>query len=282
MPTVLAVVSDLHCGSTVALCPPQIELDDGGKYVASRFQAWIWGLWNAYWDEVERVRDEVGGELYALFNGDMTDGDHHGTTQILSGNPTAQAAVVDACMKVPLALKPDRMFFVRGTEAHVGKSASHEERIAKGLHKDGRPVEGDPDTGTASWWHLRMQVEGVRIDAAHHGRAGFRPWTERNASVLLAKEIFHRHAEEDARHGREPSFPHLALRSHYHRYSDSHDAAPTRVLQTAAWQLATAFVHRIGPETVADVGGHIVVVDDGKYEVRNIIQQPSRGAVWTR
>jgi hypothetical protein len=33
-----------------------------------------------------------------VFNGDLVEGAHHRTTQIISENPNAQAAVVTACM----------------------------------------------------------------------------------------------------------------------------------------------------------------------------------------
>ena len=44
-PLILRVTSDLHAGSTVALCPPKVQLDDGGKYEASKAQLWLWECW---------------------------------------------------------------------------------------------------------------------------------------------------------------------------------------------------------------------------------------------
>lgn len=274
MPTLLAVVSDTHCGSTVALCPPRIELDDGGFYQASNAQIWLWSLWESFWQEAQALRKKRKAKLYCVFNGDITEGAHHGTTQILSGNSTAQAAVVDACMAVPLSLKPDRLFFVRGTEAHVGKSACYEERIALGLKKDGRPVVSDPDSGTASWWRLRMEVEGVRFDFAHHGRVGTRPWTRINVTANLAAQIFYEHAKSG------DPYPHIAVRSHLHQHVDTHDAHPVRVIQTPAFQLATAFVHRIGAESLADIGGILILCENGEATVKNVISRPSRGELW--
>jgi hypothetical protein len=269
-----AITSDQHAGSTVALCPPSIDLDDGGRYEASAAQRWLWGLWLGYWEWIEQLREKYKAELYQEFNGDMTDGNHHGTTQILSGNSTVQAHVVDAVMRPPLALGLDRMFWVRGTEAHVGPSAAYEERIATGLQKDGRPVVGDPETGKASWWHLRAEVEGVRLDFAHHGRGFGRPWTKGTGVGTLAAQIFFEHCEAD-----EP-FPHLAIRSHYHKHSDSGNQYRTRVIQTPAWQLQTAYTHKVVPDSVADIGGIAVLCRDGQYEVFEYIHKPSRGAIW--
>ena len=40
--TVVALVSDLHCNSTTALCPPVVNLDDRGQYHAGPIQRAIW------------------------------------------------------------------------------------------------------------------------------------------------------------------------------------------------------------------------------------------------
>lgn len=274
-PIVLAHVSDLHAGGSTALCPDVIALDDGAEFHASKVQRWLFQCWQEYWARVDAKRRALNADLYAVFNGDLVEGAHHRTTQILSENPNAQAAVVNACMSVPLALKPDRVIVVRGTEAHVGQSASAEERIADGLRRDKRPVVGDPDTKTASWWHFRAELHGVRLDIAHHGRTGQREHTRGSAAVLHAHDIFLSHTKDGDPH------PHLCLRGHHHRFNDSYDAAPTRVVTSGAWQFATSHVHKVAADSMAGIGGLIVTVQDGAYEVEKVAFKPSRGPVWT-
>lgn len=273
-PVLLAVVGDTHCGGTTALCPPRVTLDDGGQYLASKAQSWLWQSWLDYWRQVDAARKKADATLYVVFNGDLVEGAHHGTTQILSGNPNAQAAVLNAAIAVPLALKPDKIFIVRGTEAHVGQSASAEERIADGLRRDKRPVVGDPDTETASWWHLRMDVNGVLIDIAHHGRTGHREHTRGNAANLHAHDILLSYLKTKDRP------PDLCLRAHYHRFNDSFDMCPVRVVTNGAFQLATGFVHKVAADTIADIGGLIVTCKDGAYTVEKIQFKPERGSVW--
>src|SRR5690554_3562020 len=94
-------VSDLHCGSTVAVCPPTLHLDDGGEYHASDAQRWLWQLWREFWERVERERDRDDADLYVVYNGDLVDGDHHNTPQIMSRNPVAQAMALSATLEVP-------------------------------------------------------------------------------------------------------------------------------------------------------------------------------------
>lgn len=273
-PVVLLVVSDLHCGSTVGLCPERIALDDGGEYLASKAQRWLWQCWESLLRRADALRSEHCAELYVVFNGDMVDGNHHGTTQILSGNPSAQAAVVDACIRPVLDLKPSRIWFLRGTDVHVGQSASAEERIASGLRKDKRPVVGDEDTGTASHWNVKMEIHGTRLDFAHHGRVGTRPWTKPNVTANLAAEIFYTHAAAGRPH------PHIAIRSHMHQCVDTHDQHPTRVIQTPAFQLATSFIHRIAAGSIADVGGVILTLNGPDVNVEKVVFKPEGPKTW--
>jgi len=274
-PLVLAITSDQHCGSTVALAPPVVHLDDGGKYEASKPQQWLWQRWNDYWKRVEQVRRAKKATLVQVYNGDLTEGDHHKTTQILSGNPTAQAVVVNEVLRVPLALKPDHIVGIRGTEAHVGPSGAFEERIFTGLRKDGWPVVRDENTGNSSHWHWTMEYQGVRLDIAHHGKFGSRPSTKMNTVVALAFDIFTRAAIEGRPH------PHLAVRSHMHQVGDTGDIYPTRLIQMPAWQLATAYIHRLNPGAIADVGGIIVTIDKGTIEVEKVIYHPEPNTPWT-
>lgn len=273
-PIVWAWNGDTHCGSTIALCPPKVPLDDGGSFSASPLQAWLWQCWEDSWGEVAELRRKLGALLYCGFNGDLVDGNHHGTVQIVTGNPNAQHVIWDETVKPVLALKPDKMFFIRGTEAHVGKSGSSEESIAAGLLKNKNGVVPDPTTGKASWWHFKGEVQGIRIDATHHGRTGLREHTRGGAQVLYAHDILLSHVKD----GDPP--PHLCIRSHYHRWNDSYDACPVRVIQLPAWQLASAFVKRIAADSMADIGSLVVIIRDGKYEIKKIDFRPSRGHVW--
>ena len=271
---VIAVTSDQHAGGTTAVCPPSIMLDDGGSYTASVAQRWLWEKWLDYWKQVEETRKAFNARLGMVFNGDMTDGNHHGTTQIASGNPSAQAVVVNELLRIPLALKPDFIAGIRGTEAHVGPSAAFEERIFTGLRKDGWPVVRNEETGTSSHWHWTMEHQGVRLDFAHHGRVGTRGWTKGNAVLAQAADIILTHAMTNR-----PA-PHLAVRSHMHQFVDSGSIYPTRLIQMPAFQLATAFIHRIAPGAIADVGGSISTIVDGELDVIPVVSHPDPTPTW--
>jgi hypothetical protein len=268
-PVIIAVTSDHHTGSTLGLCPPEgVRLDDDGTYHPSKAQKWTWDCWEDYWRTVKAKRE--GADLWCVYNGDLADGDHHNTPQIISRNPEPAAYISERVFGVPADLKPERQFVIRGTEVHVGPSGATEEAWARRMR-----AERNPETKTWSWWHLRFEVHGVRFDFQHHGRTGTRPWTRTSVVGALAAEIFYEHAASGNPH------PHLAIRSHRHVQADSYDAHPTRVIQTPAWQLKTAFAHKIAPESIADIGGIIVTVTpDGQYEVEKKLYRPSLPKTW--
>lgn len=272
-PVIISVVSDVHAGGTTALCPPVIRLDDGGEYHASKSQLWLMDCWRDYWRQIHAKRQALDAELYVVCNGDAVEGDHHKSSQIMSANPNAQAACWNAVWAVPLDLKPDRMVIIRGTAAHVGNSASAEERIADGLRRDKRPIISEPESGAASWWHWRPEIQNVRLDFTHHGRMGRLPRTRGSNLVLYAWDILDEHASN----GHPP--PHLAFRAHNHKRGDTGDACPVRVVATGAWQLGTEYVKKVAADSLADIGGAYVVIQDGEYEVRQIRYQPER-PIW--
>ena len=266
----IAVVSDLHCGSTVGLHPHEpTSLDNGALYVPSEAQLWMADRWEHYWN---RVADVAGaGPLHVIVNGDLVDGDHHGTVEIVSRHPNTQMDIAKACFQRVLALNPSSVAVVRGTEVHVGKSGSAEESFGKWLVAQGITVPKEQGTGNASHWHYQGIYGGVLVDAAHHGRIGSRPWTKVNATMGLAAQIVMEHAVRKER------APDLAIRSHYHQWVDTYDAFPTRVVQTPAWQLKTAYVHKVAAESLAEVGGAIVTIEDGEVlQIEKVVYPVAR------
>jgi len=270
-PALLVVTSDIHVGSTIGPCPPEgVRLDDEGKYLPSRAQRWIWDNWVDFWDTVAALRKKEKADLYCVFNGDLFEGSHHGTTQIVSNNPEPAAYLAGRVFGVPRDLKPTRLFIVRGTEAHVGPSGATEEAFARTIN-----AEQNPETKTWSWWHLQLELHGTLFDFQHHGRMGQRPWTRQNVVSNLAAQIFYERARRGLRH------PDIAFRSHFHQFQDTHDAHPVRVIQLPAWQLKTSHAHKVAADSLADIGGVTVLVNpNGQLEVIAKLYQPELPPVW--
>lgn len=274
MPITLAAVGDIHAGSTLALCPDEIQLDDGGIFLASPAQRWYWQNWCNYWQRVDAVRKD---QLWVLLNGDLVDGQVKHSSQVVSGNPNAQAQIFNAAIAIPRALKPDRIIIVRGTEAHTGNSGSAEERIADGLWRNGDPIVRNLETNTSSWWHWVSNpdaTEGVKLDVTHHGSIGKKEHTRGSQLVLYAHDIHLSYTKRDERP------PDIAIRSHNHKWADSFDAVKPRVLALGAWQAGTAHVHKVAPGAIADCGGAIIQINDGQYTIEKVRYEPVR-QLWT-
>lgn len=267
---VVAAVSDLHINSTVALCPPGVELDDGGHYSPSPFQQNLWRCWLDYWRAVLMTRERHGGRLYVIINGDAVDGDHHDTPQIITRNLTIQARMALMVLQ-PIARLADYLFIIRGTEVHTGKSGAWEEWLAEFLH-----AVPDDETGTHSWWWLPLEAGGVRFDVAHHpGTSSRRPWTKGGAANRLSAWLLNDYASM----GEKP--PQVALRGHNHTLEDSGLNHAIRTFCMPCWQLTTGFGHRIGGSgKLADIGGLIFTCADGRYDVDVRRYPPKRRGVW--
>lgn len=250
--TTLAIVADLHINSTVGLCTPVVNLDDGGTYHASRSQRWLHDCWLDY---CEKVKVSPGRKV-ALINGDVGELDtKRRSYQLVSPN---KSTIVKLCIDVlsPLIEQVEAVYVIRGTCAHTGKSAWLEETIANDI------TNNVPSSkSVASWWHLRAVVEGVRVDVAHHANMGGLPWTEKHAALRLAERTMWRYAITH----KQPA-PHLIIRSHNHRTADSYHNYETRAIFTPAWCLPTDYNFRAGHENdLADYGGMIITCQDGTY-----------------
>ena len=252
-PILLAVSSDQHTNSTLGLCPPVVQLDDGGTYKLSSPQRKLWREWLAFVDRAQSLKDSLDARLIVLFNGDVTDGDHHDTSQIITRNRSTMIRIAANTLS-PLVDLADDVIFVRGTTAHVGKSGDLEEEIAYDLG-------GWENDGVRSHWSWYANVGGVVIDAAHHAGMGRLPWTAKNAANKVASTSLFSYAEQGAR------IPDLVFRSHNHRWADSYDNFPVRAICLPGWQLKTEYVHRIDTSAIPNIGGVLVKIEGGSYDI---------------
>lgn len=250
-PTTVIVASDTHINSRVAVCPPTVNLDEGGSFRASRVQRALWECWLDFWGAMKQVK----GRKVVVLNGDLGELDtKRRSYQLITPN---KATIIEMALNVlePAFSIADEVLIVRGTAAHSGKSAWLEEAIAKDLDN----TLTNPDS--ASWWHFRGQISGVKFDITHHARMGGLPHTEKHAALrVIEANLPHYYRDMKA----EP--PDIFIRSHNHRRSDSGRNYEQLCFFTPAWTMATEFVYRIGQENrVADIGADVLTCKDGEY-----------------
>uniref|UniRef100_A0A6M3J1H3 Calcineurin-like phosphoesterase n=1 Tax=viral metagenome TaxID=1070528 RepID=A0A6M3J1H3_9ZZZZ len=263
----LVVVSDLHCGCRLALCPPhKIKLDEGGYYTPSKLQKKVYKCWEYFWNEW--VPFETKGEPFAVvINGDSLDGVHHKSVTQVSNNLSDQANIAEELLKPVVDLCKGRFYFIRGTEAHVGPSGQEEERLAKVLG-------AIPDEeGRFSRWEMKIRIGWGLVHLTHHIGTSSSMAYETSAIQRALQNMY----VEAARWENEP--PDCLVRSHRHRNCETRVRIKKngRVgfassFTTAGWQLKTPFVYRTaGSDTKPQIGGSMVRCGDSDIFAKHCI-----------
>lgn len=278
MTDLLVVVEDIHGGSNVAVCPPGgMELDDGQTIMPSKAQRWLWKKYKWAWRQAQDLKAEINADTTVLaINGDMVDGNHHGTSQIATPLESFHVRVAHKCLTYALEqIRPDQIHMTRGTGAHVGKAGTLEEGLARVLRDQGWPLIEDPDTAQVTSYHRRYELGGLLVDQRHHGLMGRKAHTRGPYMRYYAQEIELEHRLDEERP------PDLALRAHNHIYGDSgrDHRWKTRVIAGPCWQLMTEYSHRKPFEALPSIGIYAVVIRDGRDEVVPFLAKPDRPTV---
>lgn len=254
-PNALVVVSDLHSGCQMGLCPPGgIKLDDGGVYRPNAIQRAVWGWWREFWDEFVPMATK-GGTFDLVVNGDAIDGEHHGVKTLVSNNIETQRQTAVAILG-PIVPKARHLYIVRGTDAHDGGHGQDIEAVA-------RTLGAEPDaTGRCARWELNKRIDGPDqncvANCLHHigGTGGSHYDTSAPKRELIEAFI------EAARAAERP--PTFVVRSHRHRYTqvvEMTDWGRAWCIVTPAWQAKTGLAHKIAGARVSppQFGGAVLV-----------------------
>lgn len=274
----LILTGDHHTNSTVGLCPARSIVVDGGTYSPNRTQRWLWSYWKDCWKEAELYTKEADRVTW-IINGDMVDKDHRNRSyQYITQSPTRIANMAIDVLTPGLEVA-DQVLVIRGTEAHTGKNGNMEEDVAKDIVSDNKcTVIRNNETDTASWYHYRGVLGGLRIDVSHHTSMGSLPWTSANAANKLAADAFMNYNLLGQK------IPGLLVRSHVHKHADSHDNYPVRAVVLPAWQSMTSYGAKLNPNRISDIGMIIFLIDNGSIVgEKKLIEKLSQTGrnVWT-
>lgn len=254
----IVVVSDMHCGCSLGLMPEWgARLDNGQLVTPSPEQRKVWAAWVEFWREW--VPENTKGELFSVVvNGDAIDGRHHQATTQWSHNLADQTRCAKECLDHALQQCEGAppLYWVRGTEAHVGPSGENEESLAQLM--GAVPTAG----GLHSRHELRIDLDGALVDIQHH----ISPTGSNAYETTALQKEFAIACEEAGRWGQEP--PDVIVRSHRHRLAKTE--VPTQrgsgiVVTTPGWQLKTPFTYRLAGarQSLPQFGGILVRHGDG-------------------
>ena len=240
----------------MGLCPPEgAFLDNGVRVPPSRLQRVMWNWWKEFWGEW--VPAATNGEpFYLVHNGDDIDGVHHSSTTQFTHDLTQQRKLAVEVLGKAVK-RAEQYYHIRGTEAHVGKSGTESEAVAKELgavpNKDGQFARFELWLGLGKGKHLIhfLHHVGTTSSSAHESSA---------INAELAAEFV-----EASRWSEKP--PSVIVRSHRHRALEvriptKHGFATSSV--TPAWQLKTPFAWRLAGARLAppQIGGMVIRCDD--------------------
>jgi hypothetical protein len=231
----LVVLSDLHAGSTLSLCPPDFATLEGNTVQPNAVQRWLWSCWRNLNDEwlPSVIGGEIGKDPFALvLNGDLREGIHHGTKQVISPDPADHDAAAVQLLK-PLADRAKMTLVTLGTESHTGSSAEHS--IARQLGAT-RPPGAVGNVW--AWDTVNMRVGGVRCVFRHHVSTSARMYLRGSAlSIHLGNEQL-----EAANNGEE--IPRVVGWGHRHTW-DLYQRHDSLAFTTPAWQVLTRFANKV-------------------------------------
>lgn len=260
-------VSDLHINSTVALCVPEFEMDDGNIHKNSKLQNALYEAWADGWRQVKQKAR--GREIVGIIGGEIADNMvTHPSLQFITYNKETIRRMAIETLE-PMLKVVSKLIVLRGTEAHTGLSGELDEGIAHDIAKQYKKIKVIQDGKRYSNYHLRCYIGGRSFDLAHHVGMGSARRSERDAANHLAADLI----MDYARHGEKA--PDFALRGHVHRHSDSADNFPTRVIISGAWQVHTNFSHRIGVgATKSDI--EMIYIEPDTKKVERIFYETKR------
>jgi hypothetical protein len=264
-----ALVSDLHVNSALGVCNPACVLDQGQPVPLSKAQLW---LWQCFEDLTQRLKEKwrPGDQVFGAVVGDGPD-NFRGSTQLITGNAAIVIRMFCETVKPLREICSDGFWVVRGTEAHSGDAGNLEEVAAQILEATRYPS----DSTWFSCWLLRVLIGGVSFDLTHHGPMGRLPWTTVNGLGRVVYEII----DEYVRAGE--TLPMVAVQAHNHRFGDTGNNFPIRVIALPSWQLQNAYGFRVGPRRRADIGGVIVTCESGRIvDVDPVLCRPVMEARW--
>jgi hypothetical protein len=235
-----------------------------GFYDPNGVQRIIRGQYDEGIETVRRLRG--GARLIVCLVGDLIDGNHHQTIELVTNDPEEQSRMCTAVLDESLSrLKfggKDKLYCIAGTEAHTGQ---WEEVIARDLsavpYRSGT-VQNNWKDGQFVWPRLLLTVCGVKHDIAHHGgKVGKRPWTKTGTLRGILTGLYF----DSLDHKQTP--PRYWIRANEHRHvTDTYTGLQGTItgIVLPAMQLRTRYTHSVaGDNSMSSIGMAWTICNDG-------------------
>jgi len=260
---IVAVVADMHSGSSLALMDPEIEIkqaDTNGHLIPfkpklTESQEYLWECYTKDLKEVKHLAKK--SEIFLIVNGDSTQGNKH--PSLLVSNRMSDQIIIARGNLQPWMELPNLSAarIVVGTGAHNFAEGAADILIAdqlKAIYKE-KNIE--------NLYHGLLDFNGYEIDYAHHGPyPGSRDWLRGNVAGYYLKDIMMR----SIRKYQKP--PDAVLRAHYHSFVQVPvyvDNFFSQLFVSASYSMLGDYAHQAArsPDTISN-GLFCLEVIDGK------------------
>ncbi len=240
---IVVLASDLHCLGVGSLLRPGFVMSTGNELGLNKFQQWLWAQFEGLTGEIV---DRFGNGFDLILNGDLLEGNHHRTTEILAVDEAEHAAAAIHTL-TPIREHASAIYVVEGTECHT---KGWEHAIAKAL--DAVP---DETTGHPAFAELNIEACGSFGTVRHHISTTSRAYLEASALSIHQGNM----ALSRALQGRRvPKWMAAA-----HRHVPGIYSRPTSLsVGTPCWQCLTRHGRKVVPDGRIEVG--FVVLDFSK------------------
>lgn len=234
-PLVNLVINDTHCGSEHALLPDRIELDDGRSigYNKNRKLEFLWNSWLQMKEDFFRI---VGNDPFVFtLNGDIIEGSHHGTTEIVAAKLSEHFTIAKEVLG-PFVEMADKTIVTRGTECHtLDWEQFFCDQFGLDKAKDFQQYE----------------INGCLVDARHHMPVTSKTWQEATAMA----QVINNAVANCSRSGH--PIPKVFLRAHRHLTGDYCDGT-SMIVVPGSWQYMTRHAYKVVPESIPRFSAYVL------------------------
>ena len=267
----VAAFGDTHTGSTVGLMRPETYNLIDGTVKPSKAQRALWRVFMDYAQIIKKQR--AGRRLVVVLNGDLCDGVHHNTPQIVTRRMAEQQRlfvdVWQAFVDVVEFGDDDQVYIINGTDLNgTHGSPSDADIIGRAIGAvPWKPPGNSGVDGWHPWQHLKLDVNGLRLEFAHHPPAGLgrREHTKGNSVRGWLRDY------QSKLHVRKKKIPRYVIWSHVHTAyrttmtfdTGRPDGPDSTAVILPAFQGKTDYVHQKLPFTMpTTIGGWWCNIDD--------------------